>query len=193
MLVGLCPRGAKIFSAISLSPVVPAVCFGIARTPAEASQGFCYDNNSPEFLQNNSPICALNLEFLYGYTLIESNSYHYHHHKGHEICFVLLSNIGEHEICLWSEIIWIREVKLKEMLYQVLAWDTVIKYLCHDVPFRGCSFYMQKKKKQGRSLLKTYSFRCKKSIHALFGKYTIPRSILVTHLPLGKGVHQQLG
>ena len=157
--------------------VVPAVCFGIARDPCRGEprtlQRF---NNSPEFLQYNSPICALNLELLYGRTLIESNSYHHHHHNGHEICFVLLSNIGEHEICLWSEIIWTREVKLKEMLYQVLAWDTVIKYLCHDVPFRWCSFYMQKKKKQGRSLLKTYSFRCKKSIHALVGKYTIPRS-----------------
>ena len=36
------------------------------------------------------------------------------------------------------------------------------------------NYYMQKKKKQGRSLLKPYSFRCKRSIHALFGKYTIP-------------------
>ena len=65
MLEGLCPHGAKSFGAISLSPVVPAVCFGIAWTPAEASQGFCYDNNSPEFLQNNPPICALNLILLY--------------------------------------------------------------------------------------------------------------------------------
>ena len=70
MLEGLCPHGAKSFGAISLSPVVPAVCFGIARTPAEASQGFCYDNNSPEFLQNNPPICALNLELLYGLLLL---------------------------------------------------------------------------------------------------------------------------
>ena len=64
MLEGLCPHGAKSFGAISLSPVVPAVCFGIARTPAEASQGFCYDNNSCK-LQNNPPICALNLKLLY--------------------------------------------------------------------------------------------------------------------------------
>ena len=151
--------------------VVPAVCFGIARDPCRGEprtlQRF---NNSPEFLQYNSPICALNLEILYGRTLIESNSYHHHHHNGHEICFVLLSNIGKHEICLWSEIIWTREVKLKEMLYQVLAWDTVIKYLCHDVPFRGCSFYMQKKKKQGRSLLKTYSFWCKKKYSCFIRK-----------------------
>ena len=28
MLEGLCPRGAKIFGAISLTPVVPAVCLG---------------------------------------------------------------------------------------------------------------------------------------------------------------------
>ena len=66
MLEGLCPRGAKIFGAISLTPVVPAVCLGSLGPLQSASQGFCYDNNSPEFLQNNPPICALNLKFLYG-------------------------------------------------------------------------------------------------------------------------------
>ena len=100
--------------------------------------------------------------------------------------FVLLRCRGEHEICFWSEIIWIREVKLREMLYQVLARDSVIKIRCHDVPFRGFSFYMQKKKKQGRSLLKSYSFRCKRSIHALFGKYTIPESIFITIIIITK-------
>ena len=35
---------------------------------------------------------------------------------------------------------------------------------------------MQNKKKQGRSLLKTYSFSMYKKFHPLFGKYTIPRS-----------------
>ena len=87
MLVGICPRGAKIFGAISLSPVVPAVCFGIARTHAEASQGFCYDNNSPEFLQNNPPICALNLKFLYGPHFLDGRQLlSYHHHNGSERC-----------------------------------------------------------------------------------------------------------
>ena len=114
--------------------VVPAVCFGIARDPCrgEPRTSQCF-NNSPEFLQYNSPICALNLEILYGRTLIESNSYHHHHHNGHEICFVLLSNIGKHEICLWSEIIWTREVKLKEMLYQVFS----LRH-CHKISMPRC-------------------------------------------------------
>ena len=60
MFKGLCPRGAKTFGAISLSPVVPAVCFGVARTPAEASHGFCYDNNSSVFAKQ---FANLRLEF----------------------------------------------------------------------------------------------------------------------------------
>ena len=138
--------------------VVPAVCFGIARDPCRGEprtlQRF---NNSPEFLQYNSPICALNLEILYGRTLIESNSYHHHHHNGHEICFVLLRNTREHKICSWSEIIELVRFKLKVMLYQVLAWDTVIKYPA-TMPIPWVFILYQNKKKQGRSLLKTYSF-----------------------------------
>ena len=51
MLEGLCPRvaEAKIFGAISLTLVVPAVCLGSLGPLQSASQGFCYDNNSPEF------------------------------------------------------------------------------------------------------------------------------------------------
>ena len=49
MLEGICPREAKIFGAISLTPVVPAVCLGSLGPLQSASQGFCYDNNSPEF------------------------------------------------------------------------------------------------------------------------------------------------
>ena len=38
------------------------------------------------------------------------------------------------------------------------------------------SLLQQKKKNKANHPVKTYSFRCKKSIHALFGKYTIPQS-----------------
>ena len=100
MLEGLCPHGAKSFGAISLSPVVPAVCFGVARTPAETSNGFCYDNNSSVFAKQFANL-RLEFETLYiVYTSYRKQLLSYHHHKGHEICFVLLSNIGEHEICL---------------------------------------------------------------------------------------------
>ena len=155
--------------------VVPAVCFGIARTHAGGSQGLCYVLTTLQsFCKIFSPICALNLELLYGRTLIESNSYHHHHHNGHEICFVLLSNIGKHEICLWSEIIWTREVKLKEMLYQVFSFRH-----CHKISMPRCSipwvFILYAEEEETRPVTtQKYSFRCKKSIHALFGKYTIP-------------------
>ena len=83
----------KFSAQFSLSPrCVNCFVLGLLGTHAEASQRTLQRfNNSPEFLQYNSPICTLNLELLYGRTLIESNSYHHHHHNGHEICFVLLS------------------------------------------------------------------------------------------------------
>ena len=40
---------AKICGAISLTLVVPAVCLGSLGPLQSASQGFCYDNNSPGF------------------------------------------------------------------------------------------------------------------------------------------------
>ena len=40
---------AKIFGAISLTHVVLADCLGSRGLLQRASQGFCYDNNSPEF------------------------------------------------------------------------------------------------------------------------------------------------
>ena len=90
----------EIFGAIFLvSLLCQLFVLGLLGPMQRRAKDFATFNNSPEFLQNNSPICALNLELLYGRTLIESNSYHYHHHNGHEICFVLLSNIGEYEIC----------------------------------------------------------------------------------------------
>ena len=144
--------------------VVPAVCFGIARDPCRGEprtlQRF---NNSPEFLQYNSPICALNLEILYGRTLIESNSYHHHHHNGHEICFVLLCNTREHKICSWSEIIELVRFKLKVMLYQVLAWDTVIKYpatMLHPV---GVHSICRIRRNKAGHYSKRIVFRCTKS------------------------------
>ena len=44
-------------------------------------------------------------------------------------------------------------------------------------PFRGNSFVICRgRKNKADHQFKTYSFRCKRSIHALFGKYTIPES-----------------
>ena len=156
---------------------MPAVCFGIARDPCRASQGLCNVLTTIQSFCNITRQSALlNLEILYDRTLIESNSYHHHHHNGHEICFVLLCNTREHKICSWSEIIELVRFKLKEY-YIKYSLRHCHKISSHNAPFRGCSFYMQHKKKQGRSLLKTYSFSMYKKFHPLFGKYTIPRSI----------------
>ena len=130
-IVGTCVHvELEIFGAIFLvSLLCQLFVLGLLGPMQWRAKDFATFNNSAEFLQNNSPICALNLELLYG-----SNSYHYHHHNGNEICFVLLSNIGKHEICLWSEIIWTREVKLKEMLYQVFS----LRH-CHKISMPRCS------------------------------------------------------
>ena len=65
MLEGLCPHGAKSFGAISLSPVVPAVCFGIVGPLQRRVRAVATITTLQSFLQNNPPICALNLKLLY--------------------------------------------------------------------------------------------------------------------------------
>ena len=120
--------------------VVPAVCFGIARDPCRASQGLCNVLTTIQSFCNITRQSAfLNLEILYGRTLIESNSYHHHHHNGHEICFVLLCNTREHKICSWSEIIELVRFKLKEC-YIKFSLRHCHKISSHDAPSRGCSF-----------------------------------------------------
>ena len=76
MLEGLCPRGAKIFGAISLTPVVPAVCLGSlgplqrrVRVLATMTTHHCFAKLSAN----------LRFEFeilIWSTPLIESNSYH---------------------------------------------------------------------------------------------------------------------
>ena len=92
---------------------------------------------------------------------------------------VLLRCRGEHEICFWSEIIWIREVKLKEMLYQVLARDSVIKIRCHDVPFRGYSFIICRRRKNKADHYSSHLLSC--IVNAL-NKYHVNHSQVITYM-----------
>ena len=65
---------------------------------------------------------------------------------------------GEHEICFWSEIIWILEVKLKENVISSFSSRQCYKNLMprRSIPW-DFIYYMQKKKKQSRSLLKPFT------------------------------------
>ena len=64
----------------------------------------------------------------------------------------------EHEICFWSEIIWILEVKLKENVISSFSSRQCYKNLMprRSIPWEFIC-YMQKKKKQSRSLLKPFT------------------------------------
>ena len=61
-------------------------------------------------------------------------------------------------------------MKLKEkIVIPSLTWESVKKTWCHDVSSVGIrSLLRQKKKNKANHPVNMYSFRCKKSIHALF-------------------------
>ena len=164
-IVGTCVHmGLKFSAQFSLSPCCASCLFWDCSDPCSGEPRTLLRLTTLQSFCKIIRHCALNLELLYGSTLIESNSYHYHHHNGHEICFVLLCNT-----CSWSEIIELVRFKLKEC-YIKFSLRHCHKISSHDAPFRRGSFYMQTKKKQGRSLLKTYSFRCKKKVFMLYSE-----------------------
>ena len=86
---------AIIFGAISLTHVVLADCLGSRGLLQRASQGFCYDNNSPEFCKIIRQSCALNLKSLYGLHFLDGRQLlSYHHHNGSERCLYSLDVEG---------------------------------------------------------------------------------------------------
>ena len=86
MLVGLCPRGAKIFGAISLSPVVPAVCFGIVGPLQRRVRAFATITTLQSFCKiiRQSALWIWN-SYIMVYTSYRKQLLSYHHHKGYEI------------------------------------------------------------------------------------------------------------
>ena len=152
-IVGACAHvELKFRRNFSLSPCCASCVFWDCSGPMQGEprtlQRF---NNYPEFLQYNSPICA----FEFG-NLIWSHSY--------RMQLIIIIIIMAMKCALYSSetkgsIKYVHDLnilnswgfKLKVILYQVLAWNTVIKYPA-TMLIPWVFILYQNKKKQGQSL-----------------------------------------